>query len=102
MSERPYLSKSIDELEAIFAAHPQELRILSQLDHELTFRKTNRAGRLRASVTEALAKQPIVTVRLPSQFEGVTLSKVAAEVQQKCPDGLPPEVRIDFEGLTFI
>jgi hypothetical protein len=101
MSDRPYFSSSIVELESVFAANPQEFNILSQLDHELSFRTTNRARDLRALVTESLGKHT-VSVSLPKQFEGETLSRVAAEVQEKCPDGLPPQIRMDFGGLQFI
>jgi hypothetical protein len=101
MTERPYFSSSIGDLEAIFAVHPKEPPILSQLDHELSFRTTDRARNLRASVTDKLAELT-PTVRLPSQFEGVTLSKLAAEIKEKCPNGLPPEIKIDFEGLQFV
>lgn len=101
MFERPFFSSSIEDLEAMFIAHPQELLILSQLDRELSYRTTMRARKLRASVTERLAKLT-VTLRVPSQFEGVTLSKVAAELKEKCPNGLPPEIKIDLGELKFI
>ena len=100
-SERPYISSSIEDLEAVFKAHPDELRRLKQLVQELSFRKTKRARKLLALVFERLTEF-IVTVRVPSQFEGATLSKIAAEIQEKCPNGLPPEIKIDFEGLKFI
>jgi anti-sigma regulatory factor (Ser/Thr protein kinase) len=101
MSERPYFSSSIEDLEAMFVAHLEESQILLRIDHELSFRTTKKARQLRTSVTEKLAKL-VVTVRLPSQFEGVTLSKVAAEIKEKCPNGLPPEINIDFDDLKFI
>ena len=102
MSERPYFSSSIDDLESKFKAHADELDILSQLERELSFRSTKRAQRLRASLIQRLAVLKPRTVQLPSQFEGVTLSKVAAELQEKCSDGLPREIEIDFEKLEFI
>ncbi len=101
MSDRPYFSSSITELESLFAAHPHEFNILSQLDHELSFRSTFRAQKLRASVSENVSKLS-VSVSLPEQFEGETLSKVAAEVQEKCPHGFPPEIKMDFGALKFI
>jgi hypothetical protein len=39
---------------------------------------------------------------LPRQFEGLTLSKVAADVVNCSPNGLPPEIVIDFAKLGFI
>lgn len=101
MVDRPYFSSSIADLEAAFAAHPQESQILSDLDYELSFRATARARSLRALVTERLAKLA-VCVSLPQQFEGETLSNVAAEIYEKCPTGLPVEIKMDLADLRFI
>ncbi len=101
MPDRPYFSTSITELEAVFAAHPHEFHILSQLDRELSFRTTGKARNLRALVAESLDKLT-VRISVPEQFDGETLSRVAAELQEKCPDSAPAELRMDFEGLKFI
>jgi len=52
---RPYITSSIEDLEAIFATHPEDLPILSQLVQELSLRKTKRAHRLLALAADRLA-----------------------------------------------
>lgn len=54
---RPYISHSIDQLEELFDDGRSDMRVLEQLAHELDSRKTNRAAKLRASVTDALTTQ---------------------------------------------
>jgi anti-sigma regulatory factor (Ser/Thr protein kinase) len=41
-------------------------------------------------------------ILLPSQFEGLSLSVVAADVVAQCPDGWPPKIIIDFSNLRFV
>ena len=41
-------------------------------------------------------------IKLPHQFEGLTLSKVADDVVNCSPNGLPPEIEVDFSKLRFI
>lgn len=57
MSEarRPYAASSINDLEAIFGSHPEDLAVLSLLVEELSHRKTQRARHLLALVAERLA-----------------------------------------------
>ena len=44
---RPLISADTEELEALFEAHKEDMRVLEELFEELTHRKTNRArGRL--------------------------------------------------------
>lgn len=42
------------------------------------------------------------TVKLPYQFNGLSLSKVAADLATHASSGWPPEVIIDFSGLGFV
>lgn len=42
------------------------------------------------------------TIELPGQFDGLSLSAVAADVVAKCPNGWPPKIVIDFKSLRFI
>lgn len=42
------------------------------------------------------------TILIPRQFKGVTLSRVAEDIAQRCPDGLPRELVFDFKDLKFI
>jgi hypothetical protein len=42
------------------------------------------------------------TVKLPYQFNGLSLSKVAADLATHAANGWPPEVVIDFGGLGFV
>jgi hypothetical protein len=53
--ERPYFKSSISQLETLFEqlkANPESLKVL---DHELSFRATNRAAKLRSRVAEVMA-----------------------------------------------
>ncbi len=44
----------------------------------------------------------IPTVKLPYQFNGLSLSKVAADLAMHAQKGWPPEVIIDFSNLGFV
>jgi hypothetical protein len=52
---RNYTSSSIEDLEVLFAAHAEDLLVLSQIVRELSFRKTKRARRLLALIAGRLA-----------------------------------------------
>lgn len=54
-ADRPYFKSSISELEALFNKAQSDLEALQVLDHELRYRATDRAARLRTRVTDALA-----------------------------------------------
>jgi hypothetical protein len=45
---------------------------------------------------------PVPSVKLPYQFNGLSLSKVAADLAAHAANGWPPEVIIDFAGLGFV
>lgn len=45
---------------------------------------------------------PVPSVRLPYQFNGLSLSKVASDLSAHAIKGWPPEVQIDFSGLGFV
>jgi hypothetical protein len=45
---------------------------------------------------------PPPVVRLPYQFNGITLSKVAEEVAGHAANGWPEEVVFDFARLNFV
>ena len=54
-ADRPYFRHSISELEALFSRSRMDRHALHALDHELRCRATDRAARLRAHVSNALA-----------------------------------------------
>ncbi|MFN4311807.1 MAG: AAA domain-containing protein [Ferrovibrio sp.] len=54
-TNRPYFSKSIIELEALYEGANGDLEILRKLDSELRYRETARANRLHSTIKEALA-----------------------------------------------
>jgi hypothetical protein len=54
MGMRPYFTSSIAELEKLFESSKKDLYTLEVLNHELQFRNTDRAKKLRAKVEEAL------------------------------------------------
>lgn len=43
---------------------------------------------------------PVILV--PRQFKGVTISKLANEINERCPSGLPDALTLDFQQLAFI
>lgn len=53
---RPHLSKSVDQLEAIYAASMSDAVVLKALVEELTFRRTPRAKELSNEVCDALSR----------------------------------------------
>lgn len=53
MTTRPYLNKSIDELEVLFTEAKNDLETLELLNHELQHRRTQRARLLRSKVEAA-------------------------------------------------
>jgi hypothetical protein len=46
--------------------------------------------------------QDLPVVRLPHQFDGLSLSQVAANVVKISPDGLPRVIAFDFSKLAFV
>jgi hypothetical protein len=54
--QRPYVSLSIEALEALYAEHIEDVSVLSQLVHELSIRTTRRARRLLALAADSLSK----------------------------------------------
>lgn len=64
---RPYFKHSITELEALFDQAQSDIKTLQILGHELGYRDTNRAARLRTRVTDSLAA---LTVDLPHAAPG--------------------------------
>jgi len=56
--DRPYGKSSISELEAVFRRAKADPEILRRLDHELGYRATRRASKLRSMVVEARAGRP--------------------------------------------
>jgi hypothetical protein len=65
-SDRPYGKNSISELEAIFRRAKADVVVLRKLDHELGYRATRRALRLRSVVVAAHATLPSIDPVAPS------------------------------------
>ena len=53
-SKRPYVQYSIVQLEALFAKAKTDPTVMGQIEHELSFRKTDRAAKLHLRVQEVL------------------------------------------------
>jgi hypothetical protein len=53
--DRPYFKTSIQELEQMFVANSNDLELRKQLFHELGFRKTGRAQKLKKKIEEELS-----------------------------------------------
>lgn len=73
MPSRPFLSRSIQELEAEFSERAQSRVLLAQLSHELSFRKTQRALILARKVSAELAKVKQRPRKKPAGVEGERL-----------------------------
>ncbi|MDH5378546.1 MAG: DNA2/NAM7 family helicase, partial [Gammaproteobacteria bacterium] len=56
MAERPYVNKSIQDLEALFRKAGEAAPLLQALQYELSFRKTQRAKSLLKSISEQLGQ----------------------------------------------
>lgn len=52
-NKRPFSQKTIDQLESLYTAQPDDPRLLKALQHELTFRSTDRAARFRSKLAKA-------------------------------------------------
>ena len=61
-AERPYFKHSISQLEGLFEQIRSDQRILHILNHELSFRTTDRAAKLRVRVADAAAAVSIKQV----------------------------------------
>jgi hypothetical protein len=89
LSDRPYGRNSVSELEAIFRQGRADAEILRKLDHELGYRGTRRASKLRSIVIEARAARattgmvasPItVSERQTTRSPGMTTSPSATKL----------------------
>jgi hypothetical protein len=65
-SERPYFQTSIVQLEAMFDQDRSNIQTLGALDHELSFRTTERAAKLRAKVAGELTAVSVRQVAVGS------------------------------------
>lgn len=73
MANRPYLSKSMEDLHAIFDRARSDAAELGRLSHELTFRTTNKSRALTMKVDEALAA--LARVNVVPMAAGRTVSR---------------------------
>jgi hypothetical protein len=94
LSDRPYGRSSVSELEAIFRKGRADAEILRKLDHELGYRGTRRASKLRSIVIEARAARtttgmvasPItVSERQTTGSPGMTTSPSATKLSASPP-----------------
>lgn len=65
MSNRPYFSRSIVQLEEEFERHRTSLSVVQDLHAELGHRSTERARRLRAKIDDFLRQRKAVLKLLP-------------------------------------
>lgn len=79
-TDRPFFNKSIVDLERTFRDGSADEKVLLALKHELTFRSTPRAQRLRDRVSKTLE-------------EPALLSKAAQTTQPRMPEHIPPRKR---------
>jgi hypothetical protein len=79
-SERPYFQTSIVQLEAMFDQDRSNIRTLGALDHELSYRTTERAAKLRAKVGGQLAAVAVKQAAVGSVGSVPTSSEHPASV----------------------
>jgi hypothetical protein len=96
--DRPYLRCGITELEIQFECSRSDPTVLQLLDHELSFRQTSRAGKLREAVQRAIVGQPsrgpeipTGTQLEPSDADGRTTGAPGAATPVPLPLGLSPD-----------
>ena len=101
---RSYLSSSIEELEAVYRAHANDVTLLSQLVQELSFRTTRRARHLLALAAGRLADlepEPdgpasasddvLLSEEGAPEYEGAEASVHADNVKDAAPTRLPSD-----------
>ncbi len=99
---RPYTSSSIEDLEALYRAHPDDLSVLSRLVQELSFRTTRRSRQLLALAAERLADlepepdgpasasdDELLSAEELSNYEGAETKAHADNVNPAAPARLP-------------
>jgi hypothetical protein len=121
---RRYISSSIEDLEALYRAHPDDLNVLSRLVQELSFRTTRRSRQLLALAAERLAglepepdgptsasDEELLSAEGLSDYEGAETSAPADNVNAAAPARLlkdnvgsdePPDDRKRPERLSRI
>lgn len=100
--ERPYFKHSIAQLEGLFEQSQSDPHVLGILAHELEFRATDRAARLRARVTEVVAFVSIKRVNAAGAGEATSSADHTASVIAfpKNPGRQPTPVPVQPEALT--
>ena len=83
---RPYLSKSIDQLEALFESSKHDESVLKQLASELGHRKTSRAKTLAERVESLLQKQASLRRSAHAVRTAGQNSPIHADKQKPLPD----------------
>lgn len=101
---RPYFKHSISQLESVFEQGQSDPRILGILAHELEFRATDRAVRLRARVAELMAAVSIKRVNIVGASGAVPSADYTASIIAfpKSPGRQPTRVGNQLELSTRI
>lgn len=90
---RQYASSSIEDLEALFSAQTKDLRVLSQIVHELSFRSTKRALRLLSLVAERLTDND---VEPDDDVENIANDSLFPEGASEVPEDEESQVSGDY------
>jgi hypothetical protein len=90
-NKRLYVQHSIAQLETLFAQSKNDPMVVGQIEHELSFRKTDRAAKLRLSTQEFLLS-PATSRSRPVATKPKTLARKPAAPRTDVP---PPPVKPD-------
>lgn len=94
MSKRPYLSKSIVELEAIYETSGQDKKTLKLITEELGFRTTQKAEALKRRISNGQA------ALLPNTKSAAKVEKATPIAVAESPRSAPAQLSLDVEPVV--
>lgn len=91
-SKRPYIQHSIVQLEDLFAQAKQDSTVMERLEHELSFRETKRAAKLRSRTQGHVRKEPSSTSKTATpKSTAAKIQPVARKPAQRPSTATAPE-----------
>ncbi|WP_284876673.1 ATP-binding protein [Brevundimonas sp. MEB006b] len=90
-NKRPYVQHSIVQLEQLFAKSKAEPMVVGQIEHELSFRKTDRAAKLRLSAQEFLLSPAASMSRPATDKPKAATRKPSAPRPEPQPEPAKPD-----------
>ena len=94
-NKRPYLQYSIFQLEALFARSKGDPMVLGQIEHELGFRETDRAIKLRRNALDLLLRPAATSRKTASRSAAVKPRPAAQKAHRPRPAASPKPEKPD-------